>query len=379
MIKPSSAEAGPLKPSKRARHSGPLTDHEDEAIGRPARTTIRAARREEGAANAAVNQTSRRHDRGATVRKNTNSIKRVDIVKSERTKRAWETRRQAKARTNAEDAEGDYEYGDQAGSSDQKLQTPLPTTEFLLSLHKHASEFYTAHDLLFEHQSRSRKNPWGSKKRLMLIQDAQSHGHVHEHGHSASRLSDTASSSSRSRPHSRSKSKSQVYSEAQEEDEVDELDDDEEGESRVDGINMKRELVDEYGELIRYPSTSTCTGTGTGTGTNSPTKRDRSKGKYKKRDMYRAIEGEGLMALGILLQEQIIQSIHDAGYCKLDPSTSIHPLTYKDEQQARRRLSSAKEGRHQVRNAVDDEEEDEMDMESEEGQGSDGDREPVVT
>ncbi|OXG99330.1 hypothetical protein C345_00179 [Cryptococcus neoformans A2-102-5] len=38
------------------------------------------------------------------------------------------------------------------------------------------------------------------------------------------------------------------------------------------------------------------------------------RGKYKVRDMYRAIEGEGLMAIGIILQEYIIRTLREIGY-----------------------------------------------------------------
>ncbi|KAK4687600.1 hypothetical protein P7C73_g2517, partial [Tremellales sp. Uapishka_1] len=42
-------------------------------------------------------------------------------------------------------------------------------------------------------------------------------------------------------------------------------------------------------------------------------------GRYKKRDMLEAFDGSALLALGILVQERIIQSLRDAGY--VPPST----------------------------------------------------------
>ncbi|WWC67221.1 uncharacterized protein I206_101128 [Kwoniella pini CBS 10737] len=259
--------------------------------------------------------------------------KKVDEVKSERTKRAWETRRRAKV-TIPTIEDDDQEAG--PSTSLAHWETPLPNTDFLLSIHKHASRFYTNHELLFEHHTRSRAYPWGSKKRLMLIQDAKT-------GKNLKGLSDT-SSSFKSNP------KSKNYNNEDDE-EIDELDEDDDDSQ----IIVKQELVDEYGELLRSNRDNS---------SNFSGKRDRPTGKYKKRDMYRAIEGEGLMALGILLQEHIIKSIHSSGYRKMIPSSSVHPLAYTEEikAQKRKRISTTNLSRNTAEGN-----DNEREIESEEG------------
>ncbi|WRT63293.1 uncharacterized protein IL334_000198 [Kwoniella shivajii] len=214
-----------------------------------------------------------------------NEEKRVDELISERTKRAWETRRARAVPAITEDGVSRVDENG-AGPSSSPLQTPLPTSELLLSIHRHASQFYTNNGLLFQSEKKARQKPWGSKKRVLIVQDATT---LHPN------------SDSNTAPSRKSKSKSQSQSQSTELFEEGEIADE------LDPVQIKQEgLVDDYGELIFNRDRDQ--------GSEYTEKRDRSKGKYKKRDLYRAIEGEGLMALGVLLQEHIISSIHAAGY-----------------------------------------------------------------
>ncbi|KIR51059.1 hypothetical protein I315_06519 [Cryptococcus gattii Ru294] len=63
-------------------------------------------------------------------------------------------------------------------------------------------------------------------------------------------------------------------------------------------------LVNEQGEFVSAAREAKVDGGGIGG----------ARGRYKVRDMYCAIEGEGLMAIGIILQEYIIRTLREIGY-----------------------------------------------------------------
>ncbi|WVW81363.1 hypothetical protein I302_103354 [Kwoniella bestiolae CBS 10118] len=278
----------------------------------------------------------------------TNPSRTVDKVISERTKRSWETRRRS-AREGIENMVAVHGDVDENGagpstrphSQDPSLSIPLPTSEFLLSVHTHASNFYMSNELLYQPSKKGRTIPWGSKKRLLILQDADGRGA----GHDGSR--------SESGSKSNSKSRSTVsWRTAEDEDEEDELNDEE--------VIVKKEFVDEHGELILESRR----GTSELDQTNG--RKERSKGRYKKRDMYKAIEGDGLMAIGILLQQHIIRSVHTAGYRKPNPKAT------SDMNSPPTSTPKVKETKRKKRKHIQTiEEEEEREMESEEGQSSD--------
>ncbi|WVQ64389.1 uncharacterized protein L199_002555 [Kwoniella botswanensis] len=292
------------------------------------------------------------------------SNKQVDKTISERTKRSWETRRAKSAREGIEEmvnAHGDgRDQADEneAGPSNYSQSTiPLPTSEFLLSIHHHSSEFYTSNELSFQPCKKGRTVPWGSKKRLLILQDADP----------GSKNDSRSSGSTSTRSKSRSTWRTEEDEEQVEEPEEDELDDENDK-----TVNVKKELVDEYGELLVQGDRQT----NRSESANGNGRKERSKGKYKKRDMYKAIEGEGLMALGILLQQHIIQSIHTAGYRKLDPhaisaetNSSRSSTAPQSTSKGKSRMSKKRKGAP----SIEEEEQEEREVESEEGQESDSD------
>ncbi|WWD06254.1 hypothetical protein V865_004340 [Kwoniella europaea PYCC6329] len=288
-----------------------------------------------------------------------NPNKQVDKAISERTKRSWETRRAKSAREGLEEmvnGHGDtHEDENEAGPSDHSQQIiPLPTSELLLSIHQHSSEFYTSNELLIQPSKKGRTVPWGSKKRLLILQDAD-----------PGSKNDSRSSGSTS---TRSKSRSTwITEEDEEQPEEDELDDEND-----ENANVKKELVDEYGELLVQGDGQT----NRSESANGNGRKERSKGRYKKRDMYKAIEGEGLMALGILLQQHIIQAIHTAGYRKRDPKSVSEETGSSRSGTAPSHTSKGKGRKSKKRKgapSIEEEEEEEREMESEEGQESDSD------
>ncbi|WWC97484.1 hypothetical protein V866_004364 [Kwoniella sp. B9012] len=290
------------------------------------------------------------------------SNKQVDKAISERTKRSWETRRAKSAREGTEEmvnAHGDgFDQADEneAGPSKYSQSTiPLPTSEFLLSIHQHSSEFYTSNELLFLPSKRGRTVPWGSKKRLLILQDADP----------GSKNDSRSSGSTSTRSKSRSTWRTEEDEEQVEEPEEYELDDEND-----ENVNVKKELVDEYGELLVQGDRQT----NSSESANGNGRKERSKGRYKKRDMYKAIEGEGLMALGILLQQYIVQAIHTAGYRKLDPhAISAETNSSRSSTAPRSTLKGKSRTSKKRKDAPSVEEEEEREMESEEGQESDSD------
>ncbi|OCF60073.1 hypothetical protein L486_02746 [Kwoniella mangroviensis CBS 10435] len=305
---------------------------------------------------------SRGKGREATLDPVENPNKQVNKAISERTKRSWETRRAKSAREGIEEmvnAHGDgRDQADQneAGTSYHSQSTiPLPTSEFLLSIHHHSSEFYTSNELLFHPSKKGRTVPWGSKKRLLILQDADP-GLKND-----SRSSGTTSTRSKSR--SRSTWRTEEDEEQIEEPKEDELDDDND-----ENVNVKKELVDEYGEIIVQGDRQT----NRSESANGNGRKERSKGRYKKRDMYMAIEGEGLMALGILLQHHIIQAIHTAGYRKRDSKSVSEETGSSRSGTAPLHTSKGKGRKSKKRKDAPSvgEEEEEREMESEEGQES---------
>nr|ODN87048.1 hypothetical protein L203_03822 [Cryptococcus depauperatus CBS 7841] len=129
---------------------------------------------------------------------------------------------------------------------------PNPSTDLLKSIHYHAADFYAYHSLLSIPKKRQRAAPFQNKKRIELYKDSLSLG----------------SGAAREERNSDSESDASGGATAE----------------HMDDCPDRRQA----GE---------------------------PKGKYKVRDMYRAIEGEGLMAIGILVQEYIARKLHEAGYC----------------------------------------------------------------
>nr|XP_031862137.1 uncharacterized protein CI109_002550 [Kwoniella shandongensis]KAA5529209.1 hypothetical protein CI109_002550 [Kwoniella shandongensis] len=236
---------------------------------------------------------------------------------SERIKKAWETRRANQALL--ENARAVERNGPATGSDSAtpSTSTPIPTTDLLLSIHAHTSQFYTTHSLLFEPEKKARYNPWGSRKRLLLLRDSRGVASIVSRSRSA-RTGDgpTLTGAEADGPRSRDRTESQTRArrrsgdrndEDEAQDELDEdntsEDEDEAEESRLrTRIKVEPDQVDRHGELeIRK-------------GRKNLPRKERRKGSYKIRDMYKAIEGEGLMALGILLQEHVVSQLIDAGY-----------------------------------------------------------------
>ncbi|KAK8844677.1 hypothetical protein IAR55_006526 [Kwoniella newhampshirensis] len=257
---------------------------------------------------------------------------------SDRIKRAWETRRANRALYQS------AQLRNEVVSDLSTLSTPIPTTDLLLSIHRYTSAFYTTHSLLFPPEKKVRHNPWGSKKRLLLIKDghaapsivsnsirarensninANSAGVSERHGSSAStstmtrtRTRSTTSRRQRSdldqEEASGSRSGSGSGSGSGSEDEQRAL------RKRIK-VEPGSELVDQYGELEDRKG-------------RKKERKERRTGSYKIRDMYKAIEGEGLMALGMILQEHIIAKLDEAGYRQTSHGMSPdHDLERGDE------------------------------------------------
>ncbi|OCF42150.1 hypothetical protein I317_04001 [Kwoniella heveanensis CBS 569] len=307
---------------------------------------------------------------------------------SERIKRGWETRRANKRirlergealihRERERDADPErphsYSYSQPSGAATAP-STPLPTSQMLLSLHNHSAQFYEANNLIFQPIKKGRANPWGSKKRLLIVQDALSNSRSESAAGSGAgaggRSSTSLSLSITPAPRSR---ETQARSDEDEDHDGDE--DEDTHRSKVDELDgpgdmrIKSEFVDQYGELIinknvkrKYGKAKIKSksadrernrdrgrsdddeeyeygydkeekekdsdqddewedgegnpdsvrheeGAGNDDGAaergsldkdqdQEEVARKRTKGKYKIRDMYRAIEGRGLMALG---------------------------------------------------------------------------------
>ncbi|WVQ94234.1 hypothetical protein IAU59_001312 [Kwoniella sp. CBS 9459] len=307
---------------------------------------------------------------------------------SERIKRGWETRR-ANKRVRLERGEALIHRERDVvleNTPYTPASTPLPTSHMLLALHDHSARFYEHNHLIFQPIKKGRVNPWGSKKRLLIMQDALS-------SRTSSNSARTASAQHEGR-HSKSLSLSVTPASQCRADRSERSYDDEDGIDRdvrgdgssegdeLDGpreMRVKSEYVDRYGEIImdkkqnrKRNNAANSHGIGKGKGklrgriarharddedgdyengesqdddgdSVRPNHRDhhtlngdedgssigganrdqeahedrartRAKGKYKIRDMYRAIDGRGLMALGILVQEHVVNTLRSAGY-----------------------------------------------------------------
>ncbi|WVQ72309.1 hypothetical protein IAR50_001859 [Cryptococcus sp. DSM 104548] len=138
---------------------------------------------------------------------------------------------------------------------------PNPSTDLLQVLHHQSSQFYSAHSLLYPPVKRQRAVPWASKKRLKLARDR-------------SRLNGAGASGG-------------------------------DGEMSEDG----EEIEDILGDQEEVSASASA-----GVEEQDGKVARGARGKYKVKDMYKAIEGEGLMAMGILVQEHIIRQLEEAGY-----------------------------------------------------------------
>ncbi|WVQ82593.1 hypothetical protein IAT38_004723 [Cryptococcus sp. DSM 104549] len=189
-------------------------------------------------------------------------------ARSARAKRAWTTRRVRRAAGLSRAEE--YIHIPDPPPRPPPLSTPLPTSDLLQSIHHHASTFYTAHGMLSEPARGRRKVGWGSRKRLELIRDAEV---VQAGGSRAGSLAGSRDGSA---------SRQGTPQETQE-----------------------RELVPASSQPAS-PSQAGDEGDGV--------QKRGARGSYKTRDMYRAIQGEGLMALGVLVQEHVVRQLYDMGY-----------------------------------------------------------------
>ncbi|WVR03186.1 hypothetical protein IAU60_000177 [Kwoniella sp. DSM 27419] len=216
-------------------------------------------------------------------------ILRIPRSRSDRNKRGWETRR-AKKRAKLENGlsfvHGREESVGAREAYDAPVPPALPTSELLLAIHHRAAALYTAHSLLYPPAKRGRTVPWGSKKRLLILQDAMTSGRS-SHSSGQSR---TGSNQGEGAIASPSPDETAHYA------------------PKAEIQRIKHEYTDEYGEIVREALKGQPSNGGI------KERKDRSKGKYNLRDMYRAIDGQGLMALGILVQEHIIDQLRAAGY-----------------------------------------------------------------
>ncbi|TYJ57483.1 hypothetical protein B9479_001800 [Cryptococcus floricola] len=153
---------------------------------------------------------------------------------------------------------------------------PNPSTDFLQSLHQLSSQFYSSHSLLHPPVKRQRAVPWASKKRLQLARDRN-------------RLTEV-----------RGGEMSEVGEEIE----------DILGNHEEAGGTPSMGAEDQDGQATRGV-----------------------RGKYKVKDMCKAIEGEGLMAMGILVQEHIIQQLEQAGYQRPEKDASADEEIEEEEEE----------------------------------------------
>ncbi|WWC85411.1 uncharacterized protein L201_000274 [Kwoniella dendrophila CBS 6074] len=371
------------RPTKKARKSRTVKDDLTATVLSDSTPKIGSVEKGKTKHSKSSKHNGKRKETSSGTRENGNGNSKIDKSISERTKRSWETRR-AKSAQIALDPVGPSKSPSITIIPQMQtlpLETPLPTSEFLLSLHRYASEFYTSNGLMFEPLKKGRQVPWGSKKRLMIIQDSGM-----DYSSKSSSSLNLSITSFNSNPNSRSKSRSRSHQRSNGKDHVsmsqdgdsDELhESEEEGQEDDDDIHhIKQEgLVDEYGELIL----DTTRPKGRGKSNEKIERKERSKGKYKKRDMFKSIEGDGLMALGMVLQEHIIKSIHIAGYTKPLPRDTLSetaapttPATHTKTKSMHRK-SKKKPKTKKSSTQSSDQEEELRDIESEEGQDPDND------
>ncbi|ODN73848.1 hypothetical protein L202_07371 [Cryptococcus amylolentus CBS 6039] len=153
---------------------------------------------------------------------------------------------------------------------------PNPSTYFLQSLHQLSSQFYSSHSLLHPPVKRQRAVPWASKKSLQLARDRN-------------RLTEVQG-----------------------------------GEVSEDGEEIE-DILGDREEAGGTPSMGAEDQDGQAT--------RGVRGKYKVKDMYKAIEGEGLMAMGILVQEHIIQQLEQSGYQRPEKDASVDEEIEEEEEE----------------------------------------------